>query len=698
MSNSLYCISCTSRGFALLAASILLSQPGAARAQTEKESADTDVHAHEHEHEEHDVAETIVVTASPLEHSLDELASPVNRIGRDEMLENLGSTLGETLSRVPGITTTGFAAGASRPVVRGQDAFRTEVLEDGLRTQDVSQESPDHGVPLNPLAAKRTEIIRGPATIRYGGGASAGVVNMITNRVPDRIPTDPIAGEVFGGIGLLANERDIAGILDGSFGSSFGDVAWHADGVLRRQNNYSIPNDSNPHTQSGSQVESYTGSIGAAYIGDQGRVGFAYIRAEDNYGIPEDAEPVEIDMQIDRYRFEGDYTPEVAGIREIRVRGVYSDYEHQEIADGFVGQTFRNEEFEGRVEAVHETVADFTGAVGFQVRNRDFRAEGEAAEFLAPTDTVMIAGYLFEERPLTSNLDAEFGFRVEGTSVQGRDVDGFRQDLDFVPLSGSAALLFDPTDWLGFGLTSSVSQRAPTQVELLARGPHEATSTFEVGDPNLDMENSYSGEIRVTAQASRGRVEGAFFTTQYQGFIFGNQTGNSVDENGDPIAPGDPAALKELLYTDRDALFFGSELSGNLDLVQLDFGTFGIDGRFDVVRARFTDGDDENLPRIVPIRWGSGIYFANDAFDARVGFLRNEAQNRTSNFDSSTSSFTFVDASLAYRFEPIEGIELEANVTGRNLNDVRGRNAVAFNKEDILLPGRSIRFGLRAQF
>ena len=694
MSNSLSCTSRTGRAVALLAASILLSQPGVAPAQTEEESADPDGHAHEHEHEEHDVAETIVVTASPLEHSLDELASPVNRIERDEMLRNLGATLGETLSRVPGITTTGFAAGASRPVVRGQDAFRTEVLEDGLRTQDVSQESPDHGVPVNPLAARRTEIIRGPATIRYGGGASAGVVNMITNRVPDRIPTDPIAGDVFAGIGLLADERDLAGTLDGYFG----DVAWHADGVMRRQHNYSIPNDSNPHTQSGSQVESYTGSLGAAYVGDVGRLGFAYIRAEDRYGIPEEDEPVEIDMQIDRYRFEGDWTPTITGIREIRMRGVYSDYEHDEIANGVVGQTYRNEEFDGRLELVHEPLAGFTGAAGFHARRRDFRAEGEAAEFLAPTDTAMEAGYLFEEHELTSNLDTELGLRVEHTNVQGRDVDGIRHDLDFVPISGSAALLYDPQDWLGIGFTGSVSQRAPTQVELFARGGHEATSTYEVGDPDLDEETSYTGEVRVTATGNRGRIEGAFFTTQYQGFIFGNLTGGSVDANGNPIAASDPNALKELFYTDRDALFFGSELSGNFDIVQLAIGTVGIDGRFDVVRARFTDRDDENLPRIVPIRFGAGVYFENDAFDARVGFLRNEAQNRTSDFDSSTASFTQVDAALAYRFEPIEGIELEANVVGRNLNDVRGRNHVAFNKQDILLPGRSIRFGLRAQF
>jgi len=671
------------------------AQPAAAGAERDDAADERRAeHAHDHAHDEHEDAETIVVTASPLEHSVEELAIPVDRIEKSELLEDLGTSLGETLARQPGLTTTGFAAGSSRPVVRGQDAFRTEVLEDGLRTQDVSQESPDHGVPVNPLVARRTEIIRGPATVRYGGGASAGVVNVITNRVPERRPGDPITGDVFGGIGLVADERDLAATLEGAFS----DVAWHADGALRRAHNYSIPNDANPHTQPGSQFESYTGSLGAAWIGDVGRLGFAYIRAEDQYGIPEEEEPVEIDMHIDRYRFEADYRPELPGVREVRVRGIYSDYEHDEIADGVVGQTYRNEEFDGRLELVHAPFAGFDGAVGLSGRTRDFRGEGEAAEFLAPTDSMMVAAYLFEERALAANLVGELGFRVEYAQVEGEGVDAVDRDPEFVPVSGSAALHFDPLDWLHFGLTGSISQRAPTQVELFARGAHEATATFEVGDPDLDEETSYTAELRTGLKGGRGRLDGAFFVTQYAGFIFGSLTGATVDAAGDPIDPDDPEALQELLYTDRDALFFGGELSGELDLVYLPFGTFGIDARFDVVRARFTDGDDANLPRIVPIRFGSGLYLTADAFDARVGFIRNEAQNRTSDFDASTASFTQVEASLAYRFEPVDGLRLEANVVGRNLNDVRGRNHVAFNKEDVLLPGRSIRFGLRARF
>ena len=652
-------------------------------------------HAHEHPHSEHEPTETIVVTASPLEHDRDEIAIPVERVSRDELLRNLGSTLGESLIFLPGISSTGFSAGASRPVIRGQDAFRTEVLEDGLGTQDVSRESPDHAVPINPLAARRVEVIRGPATLRYGGGASAGVINVITNRIPDRMPEEPISGEVFGGIGLVANQRDLAASLEGRTGS----LAWHADGVLRSANDYSIPNDESPRVQSGTKLESFNGSLGGAWIKDAGRLGFSYSRVESDYGIPEEGEGVDIEMQTDRFRFEGDLFEPIEGIRAIRFRGVYSEYEHDEVAGGEVGQTFRNEEFEGRLEILHEPVMGFIGALGIQGRSRDFRAEGEAAEFLAPTDTHMAAVYLFEEREIVEGLTGELGFRVEHTRVEGRDITGALRDEEFVPLSGAVGLVAEPLSWLTVGLNGAVSQRAPSQVELLARGAHEATQTFEIGDPTIDEETSYAGDLRIEAKGPRGRIEWAAFVTRYDDFIFGAFTGNVVDEEGNPVAPGDPDGLDELAYRARDAVFYGTEVSGELDLFELLEGRVGIDGRFDFVRARFLDGADRNLPRITPIRWGGGLFYESEAFDARVGFLRTEAQEDVSDFESATNSFTYLNASLAYRIGLLEDrIPTEFTLTARNLADVRGRNHIAFNKDEVLLAGRDIRFGLRVRF
>ena len=244
----------------------------------------------------------------------------------------------------------------------------------------------------------------------------------------------------------------------------------------------------------------------------------------------------------------------------------------------------------------------------------------------------------------------------------------------------------------------AASQRAPSQVELFARGPHEATATFEIGDPDLDEETSYTGDFRIEARNDRGRIEWAGFVTRYDDYIFAALTGNTVDEDGNPVAPGDPDALDEILYESRDAIFYGTEVTGHFDVLPLDCGTIGVDGRFDFVRARFASGADKNLPRITPIRWGGGVYFENEAVDLRVGFVRTEAQEKTAAFESSTNSFTFLNASAAWRIAPMEAVPLEFTVVGRNLTDVRGRNHLAFNKDEVLLPGRSIRFGLRATF
>ncbi len=682
-------------GLALAVGLTTLVGPALALAGPDDEPEAGHAHEHEHEHEDHGVTETIVVTASPLVHDRDELSVPVDRVEREALLENLGSTLGETINRVPGIASTGFSAGASRPVIRGQDAFRTEVLEDGLRTHDVSQESPDHAVPVNPLVAERVEIVRGPATLRYGGGASAGVVNVITNRVPDRLGEEGLRGEVYGGLDLVANARDLAASLDGRRG----DFAFHADGVFRRSNDYSIPNDDRPHVQSGTRTESWMGSLGTTWLGERGRLGASYTRIENEYGLPNAGEAVDIDMHADRFRFEGDLYEPFAFAREIRVRGVYTDYEHDEVADGAVGQTYRNEELDARVELLHEPVLGFAGAIGFQGQYRDFRAEGEAAEFLSPTERSVAALYVFEEHALGDALSMETGLRVEQTRVQGVDEADVNRDLYFTALSGALGFVHTPFDWLTLGANGSISQRAPSQVELLARGAHEATNTFEIGDEDLDLETSFTGDFRIETTHDRGRLEWAAFVTHYEDYIFAALDGVRVDEDGTPNPEGE---LDRLFYTNRDALFYGFELAGDVDVYEIDCGTFTLDGRFDYVRARFDGngiaGGSNRVPRITPIRWGAGLAFRNESTRARIGFVRTEAQEDTADFETRTDDYTWLDASLTHTLELVDGVPLDLSVIGRNLTDARGRNHVSFNKEDVILPGRNVRFSIRARF
>ena len=647
-------------------------------------------HAHEHRHgDEHPAVETIIVTASPLEHSQDELATPVDQLDRGEIVESLGATLGETLAHRPGISTTGFSGGASRPVIRGQDAFRTEVLEGGLSTGDISRLSPDHAVPINPLAVQSLEIVRGPAVLRYGGGASAGVINAITKRVPQQLEDDPIRAEAIGAYGSNKDQADAAGVLDGGVGS-FG---WHLDGLYRKSDDY---DNGAGRRQRGTDTEAWSLAAGGAYFFEQGRLGIGYAHNENEYGIPEDT-PVQIEMRTNSYRFEGDLDEPLDGLRKVTVRGVYSDYKHDEIAGGMVGQTFNNKEFDGRLELLHEPLLGFQGAAGFHGRYQDLKASGEAAEFLAPSETRSFAFYLFEERRLGDAFDLTFGLRTEGTWVEGTPIAGRKRDRGFAPLSGSVALLAHVSEDWTIGGTASASQRAPSQVELFARGPHEATGTFEVGNPGFDEETSYTGELRVQGKLARTRLEVATFATFYEDLIFGQLTGVRVDEDGTPDPMGE---LKQLFFQNRDAAFYGGEARIGIELLELFGGVLGSDWQIDYVRARFTDGDgNRNVPRIPPLRWGGSLVYEHDRTSGRFGFLRHEAQWDSATNEFATGSFTILDLSARYRLPWSEdAMPLEIRFAARNLLDERARNAVSFNKDQVLLPGRNFRVGLHGRF
>ncbi len=658
----------------------------------------TDVHHADDDDATHAV-ENIVITATPIAHDKDELATPVTRMDREEMLhQELGATIGETLVRQPGIATTGFSGGASRPVIRGQDAFRTEVTEDGLTTQDVSRESPDHAVPVNPLSVERLEVVRGPATLRYGGGAVGGVVNAITNRVPDTLPDNLVTGELFGAIDSVAERRDLSIKLDGGVGP----VGYHVDALLRDTDDYRIPTGGR---QNGTEVDAFAASAGLAYfLGENARVGLAYSRFESEYGIPEEDEDVEIDLETNRIRFEGDWFGPMEGISELRLRGSYTDYEHDEKVEGEIGQTYENDQIDVRFEMLHNPIFGFLGALGVTGRHRDFKALGEAAEFLSPTDTWQVAGYFFEEIQLASPLVAELGFRVEGTNVEGTPAPDFfgtgeefgRRDRQFVPISGSLGLVYTPTESLTFGAVGAVSQRAPDAVELFARGPHEATGTFEIGNDDFDEETGFTAELRMTFARDRYRVDVSGFYTYYDDYIFGQLTDIFVDEE-DPTLPGD---LELLFYRDRNAFFAGAEFFGSADLYQAPWGgIFGVDGQFDYVRARFTSGSDRNVPRITPIRWGLNLFYRGDWVTGRFGFIRTEEQTDVSNFENSTDDFTFLNVRVTLSLAKLyPRVPVEFTFQGTNLMDKRGRNVVSFNADEVRLPGNNFRGAVRVRF
>jgi len=641
--------------------------------------------------------------------------SPVTVLTRAQLDRMPAATLGDALFDRPGVTASTFAPGASsRPVIRGLDNNRVRIQENGIGAMDVSELGEDHGVPIDPLAAQQVEVVRGPATLRYGSQAIGGVVDVFNNRIPDGRGPHGVHGVLQGAATSVDRGGEGAVLLD----ATGHNVAVHADAYGRATGDYRTP----LGTQLNSATRAHGQSLGASYFTDRGFVGFAVSSFSSLYHVP-GAEPAEHNTRIDldqvKVTGKGEYRPDSMMVDAVRYWLGAVDYKHDEKAvhDGIdgVASTFRNREQEGRFEVqlapLATALGPMTTAVGVQLGHQKLGTDGEATGLLAPAQTTSAAAYIFNEHQLTQTLRLQTAGRIDSVGVDGTatlfpadflptgiEPEEERRSRHFMPLSGSVGLLQD----LGWGVTASVTgqivQRAPRAPELFSRGTHEATGTFEIGNPDLGVEQASSIEIGLKRARGAFRFEANAYYTRYKGFIYKHLTGNQCGEEFDDCGVEDE--LTQVVYSQQDARFHGVEISAQYDVAPLAGGILGIDGQYDFVRATFADGT--NVPRMPPHRLGGGVSWRDANWFVRVGLLHAFAQNAIAAHETPTEGYDLLKAELSYthRFaDPRLGLkEATFGLVGTNLLDRVVRNHVSFNKDEVVLPGASVKAFARVVF
>lgn len=674
-----------------------------------------------------------VVAAAPLDPVpglviVDDAFIPVTFVTEREILARQTATVADALATKPGISASSFAPGASRPVIRGLDNSRVRIQENGIGSHDVSALSEDHAVPIDPFAADHIEVVRGPAALRFGGPAMGGVVAVENQRIPTVMPRNGFSGEVRGGLSSGDEGRD------GAFKATAGSrgVVVHADGFRRSAEDYATPKG----RETNSFVDSEGLSAGASYIWRSGFIGISINRIKSLYGIPgeEAAEGLNprIDLVQDKVQAKGEWHVQDSGVDAIRFWFGASDYEHDELAihdpdhdKGFeIGSHFTNREQEARVEIQHLPVGtmfgDMNGAIGVHWGNRRTRGQSfEGESLLEPAHTRSLAGFWFEELDLNRWLRLQAAARIEHTTVDGRgwaefaehghafhahDFEGRRS---FTPLSGSLGMLYELPFSTVARLTGQYVERAPEAAELFSKGLHEATGTFEVGNPFLDIEKAATLEAGLKKAAGALRFDASVYATRFNGFIYRQATGLECDpasHNGhfhcDPHGAGGNGGhghdhAFDLMYFDqRNATFVGAEIAVQYDVARLWKGVWGIDGQYDFVHARFDNG--ENVPRIPPHRLGGGLYYKDTNWFARAGLLHAFDQNRIGAGEIATPGYTLVSAELSYTAEldPADGLgkTVTLGIRGDNLANDEVLNHASFKRrEEVVLPGASVR-------
>ncbi len=627
----------------------------------------------------HGEQDEIIVTGSPLGRSVDEAVTGLSVLSGDDLADRLAGTIGETLKSEPGVSSTNFGAGASRPIIRGQGGDRVRVLSNGIGSIDASSTSPDHAVAVEPAQAERIEVLRGASLLRYGSSGSGGIVNVIDGRIPNERPEDDREISVRIGASSVDLGREAAASIDQALTDN---IVAHADVTYRETDNFRLPDTSNPEldgqplTNSFVDTSSFTG--GLSYIGERGFFGAAVHNYNSFYGIPGDPDEA-VTIDVDQLRVDVNAALELNGfIERLQFFGGFADYDQIEFeAPGEPGTVFANNGFEGRLEAIQTQRGAWKAAHGGQFRRRDFSAIGEEA-FVPPTVTTQYGLYSFHEVEIGEG-HIEGAVRYEHTDQEDSTSD---DDRIFNLFSASFGGDIHISDELRFGGTVFRTERAPTTEELFSNGPHLATSQFELGDVNLDKETALGVE-----GALRYRGDGHFLTlnafyTDYDDYIFELETGEIEDD------------LAVFQFVGEDARFRGFEVQGGADV-----GTFGpvdvkIDALAEFVRATTDSG---NLPRIPPLSILAGLDADTENLHFRAEIDFNAEQNRIANFETVTDDFTLINLFAAWKAE-VGGQKVRFSVSALNLFDVEARQATSFLKDEVPLPGRNFRFALSADF
>ncbi|MBD8710212.1 TonB-dependent receptor [Pseudomonas sp. CFBP 13711] len=642
-----------------------------------------------------------VITANPL--GSEQLALPSTVLTGDKLTLSQRGSLGETLNNQPGVSSSYFGPGASRPIIRGLDGDRIRILRNGVGALDASSLSYDHAVPLDPVNVDRIEIVRGPAALLYGGSAIGGVVNTLDNR----IPVESIEG-IHGSGELRYGGADTTRSSAGKLEAGNGQFALHIDANARNFNDLRIPGyartsdqrtreegDDEKHRLGNSDGRQDGGAVGGSYTWDDGYAGVSYSNYDSNYGSPAEQD-VRIRMEQDHYAFASEIRNLSGPFTSVKLDAGYTDYKHMEIEDGEIGTTFKNKGYETRVEARHQPIGPLNGVVGAQVTRGEFSALGDEA-FVPQTDTNAGALFILEELQSSDRLMLSLGGRLEHTTVDPDAKGNMRfnsadRSSSFTTGSLSSGVVYTLTPVWSLAATLGYTERAPTFYELYANGAHVATGTYEVGDVDLSKEKAVSSDLalRFDNGAHKGSV-GVFYS-HFSNYIGLLSSGRSLNDEGEEDADGIP----EFTYSGVRARFAGFEAQDHWKLAETRYGNIALELSGDYTRAKNLD-TGEALPRIAPLRLNSGLLWELDKWQARVDVEHASSQHNVPDNESGTDGYTTLGASAGYKFD-LGGSQWLAFVNGENLTNQTVRYASSILRDIAPAQGRSVEVGLRTNF
>ena len=490
----------------------------------------------------------------------------------DELRNKLSTSLGETLNNELGLSSSGFGAAASRPIVRGLDGARVQVLENGMAMGDVSALSNDHAVANGLSHTKEIEILRGSAALMYGSGTSAGVINIVNDKILTELPTALSAS-----LDSKFSSADHAQSNGVELSTGDGPLAFHLDASKNTAQNYRIPGyrelggpESNWSGKGNTLIQnvlpnSFTNSdtlgAGVTYINSRGYTGASFEQFNHQYGIPS-FEGSQISQSQNKFDLQHLSTHPLSGIDSIKFKLSNNQYKHTELSNTWVPSSqFNNNGYTARIEVIHQPFDQLSGMFGLEHSNGSLSAydllSAKHTAILPNTANSSTAAFWSEEKRWQS-LSADVGLRIEKISKNPTSTNAYADPLGLISsaqpvameknfnlLSWSSGLVYRNSFDHLLGINYAVTQRAPATEEMFSFGAHDATATFDIGNAKLVPETAHNLEFSLKSAKGPVQWKTNVFYNKIDQFIYASQTGQQDPQSGFDIRQFNQASVTQ---------------------------------------------------------------------------------------------------------------------------------------------------------
>ncbi len=606
--------------------------------------------------------EEVTVSASPYARPTSEEYQSVASKSQIEAHQSPGSSFAEEIEDVPGVSVRYNGSAPARPILRGLTDNDVLILENGLRTGDISTFDPAHAVPIEPESVEEIDVVRGPASVMFGPNAVGGLVNVITSVIPTA-STQTVSGRA----GVMGNS--VNDLYSGYFNTTLSNGAsafsvsaggLHSEDIKIPEGTYTDPGigqtyDLNRMPQSFDHTSEE--GIGYSYTGNFGMVGAGAKHYSMNYGIPGDPwdttykNPTISRIQMEKYTVELRGLFDIGGsfIDQIRFNGNVTDYihsEHPTIPDTLTGNfpiefeqnNFHQNGYNASLQFEEQKMGDWNGTLGLWTNFDNLNIGG--LEPLGPNSvTSDIAGYAYEEYSAAENTRIQGALRCDWNHISTFPAPhstnpafvNFNESREENAVTGSIGIAQQCSKEITGTFSIGRSFRAPTVQELWGNGPDDASQSSILGDSALVPETGVEFDLSLKGTFHNMTFEISPFLNLIHHYLYSYFTGIQDTIN--------TPSYEYRQFAQGDARLWGFEASTSYQLAE----RWALTANASYVNASILNDSTSPLPFIPPLKGALRLDYVGPIYNGLIEWRLAAPQYRLGPGDDSVRGYGIVN-------------------------------------------------------